>query len=73
MPPRWRGLDSNQRPPGYEPDELPLLYPALEKILPHFQPVVKVLTQKARKRAPTIRRTAWKARLRLGQEVLALG
>jgi hypothetical protein len=23
-----RGLDSNQRPPGYEPDELPLLYPA---------------------------------------------
>jgi hypothetical protein len=24
----WRGLDLNQRPPGYEPDELPLLYPA---------------------------------------------
>jgi hypothetical protein len=21
-------LDLNQRPPGYEPDELPLLYPA---------------------------------------------
>ena len=26
---KLRGLDSNQRPPGYEPDELPLLYPAL--------------------------------------------
>jgi hypothetical protein len=25
---RLRGLDSNQLPPGYEPDELPLLYPA---------------------------------------------
>jgi hypothetical protein len=25
----WRGLDLNQRPPGYEPDELPLLYPAI--------------------------------------------
>jgi hypothetical protein len=25
---KLRGLDSNQRPPGYEPDELPLLYPA---------------------------------------------
>lgn len=24
-----RGLDSNQRPPGYEPGELPLLYPAI--------------------------------------------
>ena len=24
-----RGQDSNLRPPGYEPDELPLLYPAL--------------------------------------------
>jgi hypothetical protein len=23
-----RGQDSNLRPPGYEPDELPLLYPA---------------------------------------------
>ena len=23
-----RGLDSNQRPLGYEPNELPLLYPA---------------------------------------------
>ena len=23
-----RGLDLNQRPPGYGPDELPLLYPA---------------------------------------------
>ena len=23
-----RGLDSNQRPPGYEPSELPLLHPA---------------------------------------------
>ncbi len=23
-----RGVDSNHRPPGYEPDELPLLYPA---------------------------------------------
>ena len=23
-----RGADSNRRPPGYEPDELPLLYPA---------------------------------------------
>ena len=27
---KLRGLDSNQRPPGYEPDELPLLYPASE-------------------------------------------
>ena len=26
---KLRGLDSNQRPPGYEPDELPLLYPAI--------------------------------------------
>jgi hypothetical protein len=25
---RLRGRDSNPRPPGYEPDELPLLYPA---------------------------------------------
>ena len=25
----WRRLDSNQRPPGYEPDELPLLYSAM--------------------------------------------
>ena len=24
-----RGQDSNLRPPGYEPDELPLLYPAI--------------------------------------------
>src|SRR3954451_1230292 len=24
----WRKLDSNQRPSGYEPDELPLLHPA---------------------------------------------
>ena len=24
----WRGRDSNPRPPGYGPDELPLLYPA---------------------------------------------
>ena len=24
-----RGPDLNQRPPGYEPDELPLLYPAM--------------------------------------------
>jgi hypothetical protein len=24
----WRGLDLTQRPPGYESDELPLLYPA---------------------------------------------
>ena len=24
-----RGKDSNLRPPGYEPDELPLLYPAM--------------------------------------------
>lgn len=24
----WREQDSNLRPPGYEPDELPLLYPA---------------------------------------------
>jgi hypothetical protein len=25
-----RGSDSNRRPPGYEPDELPLLHPATE-------------------------------------------
>lgn len=25
----WRGQESNLRPPGYEPDELPLLYPAM--------------------------------------------
>ena len=25
----WRGADLNRRPPGYEPDELPLLYPAV--------------------------------------------
>ena len=24
-----RGMDLNHRPPGYEPDELPLLYPAM--------------------------------------------
>lgn len=24
----WHGLESNQRPPGYEPSELPLLYRA---------------------------------------------
>ena len=28
-----RGKDLNQRPPGYEPDELPLLYPAIRKTL----------------------------------------
>ena len=27
-----RGEDSNLRPPGYEPDELPLLYPAAVKL-----------------------------------------
>lgn len=27
-----RGLDSNQRPQGYGPCELPLLYPAINKI-----------------------------------------
>jgi hypothetical protein len=26
--PQTREPDSNRRPPGYEPDELPLLYPA---------------------------------------------
>ena len=27
---KWlRGMDSNHRPPGYGPDELPLLYPAI--------------------------------------------
>ena len=26
-----RGQDSNLRPPGYEPDEMPLLYPAIER------------------------------------------
>jgi hypothetical protein len=31
-----RGLDSNQRPPGYEPDELPLLYPAIVVRLYHL-------------------------------------
>ncbi len=25
----WRRLDSNQRPPGYEPGELPLLHSAM--------------------------------------------
>lgn len=25
----WRGQDSNLRPLGYEPSELPLLYPAM--------------------------------------------
>ena len=31
-----RGRDSNPRPSGYEPDELPLLYPAInnEAIIP---------------------------------------
>jgi hypothetical protein len=28
LPLRSRGQDSNLRPSGYEPDELPLLYPA---------------------------------------------
>ena len=27
--PSLRGWDSNPRPSGYEPDELPLLYPAM--------------------------------------------
>ena len=31
-----RGLDSNQRPPGYEPDELPLLYPATGRTNSHY-------------------------------------
>lgn len=31
-----RGLDSNQRPQGYEPRELPLLYPAINYLfVPH--------------------------------------
>ena len=29
LPFEWRGEGSNLRPPGYEPDELPLLYPAI--------------------------------------------
>jgi hypothetical protein len=33
---KLRGLDSNQRPPGYEPDELPLLYPAIVARLYHL-------------------------------------
>ena len=33
---RKRGKDSNRRPPGYEPDELPLLYPALSYFFPRF-------------------------------------
>ncbi len=29
---KWlRGTDSNRRPSGYEPDELPLLHPAMER------------------------------------------
>ena len=28
-----REWDSNPRPPGYEPDELPLLYPATREIV----------------------------------------
>ena len=27
-----RGMDSNHRPPGYEPDELPLLYPTINSV-----------------------------------------
>ena len=39
-----RGLDSDQRPPGYEPDELPLLYPAsTSTILQPFPDSVKVI------------------------------
>ncbi len=36
--PNWlRGKDSNLRPSGYEPDELPLLHPASQtKIIPGF-------------------------------------
>ncbi len=30
-PTMLRGLGSNERPSGYEPDELPLLYPAMRK------------------------------------------
>ena len=33
----WRGNDSNVRPPGYEPDELPLLYPAIRFALSWWQ------------------------------------
>ena len=29
---RLQGLDSNQRPSGYEPDELPLLHPATKSV-----------------------------------------
>ena len=29
-----RGSDSNRRPPGYEPDELPLLHPAMDSTEP---------------------------------------
>ena len=28
----WRGLDLNQRPPGYEPDQLQPLMPSLNKL-----------------------------------------
>ena len=36
---RSRGLDSNQGPSGYEPDELPLLHPALRPKFYHPIPL----------------------------------
>ncbi len=47
-----RELDSNQRPPGYEPDELPLLYPALfsSAKVQHFSDTTKLLRKKNQKK-----------------------
>ena len=39
---RLRGSDSNRRPPGYEPDELPLLHPAT---LSSSEPVSRILSR----------------------------
>jgi hypothetical protein len=38
----WREQDSNLQPSGYEPDEMPLLYPAIYRRKSHINVFVKL-------------------------------